>query len=110
MTKQTRVYLLCTIIVFLSLNVMVEGAVRNCQKTITGDKTRCEICASGFIPTLDRKQCVTTIVNCDFAVNADPKKCATCTSTYVLTYSGTACGAFIANCKYLNDANPTLCY
>jgi hypothetical protein len=54
MTKQGGIQLLSLVIVILSLNVMAEGAVSYCQTLVSGSSSKCQICYSGYIPTLNR--------------------------------------------------------
>lgn len=78
MLRQRIKLSICLFILFLSFNVLVEGAVKNCAVYVAGSKNLCQTCNTGFIPIVSQTQCVTKIPFCNIAVNADPKKCAVC--------------------------------
>ncbi len=106
MKGQRIISLIYTILLVVSFNVLVEGAIRNCQ--ITESKSVCQTCQANYIPTLDRKLCVRNITNCGFASNSDPKKCGACATGMAFNSSG-QCVVVFANCLIINETNPTLC-
>ncbi len=105
MATRREIKLLFYILVFMALTVSVEGLINNCSTYVATDSTKCETCATGYIPILNQTKCNVLIANCDFASNTNTSKCVTCSSGFILTYNTSLCGTSIPNCLTLNPNN-----
>lgn len=108
MNKKIVKNILCLLMLLSCLSIMVEGAVKNCNITLSTDKNKCQTCNTNFIPTVDRTKCVSKLTNCDFANNASPTTCANCTSGFVISSTGNSCQTPLTNCLSLDDTGKCL--